>query len=615
MSFPVDSRAPTPRTDGKSGSSPLWRLVPLVHRHKGRFWGGMSLINAGRLLEAFMPLFLKTGIDRIAAGDPRLLMPALAILGLMVLRYGAFNLGRRHVREVGVAVAYELRQRLYWHLELQGPRFFSRYTTGDLMARAINDITLIRQMIGMGTRLLFVLGFSGLIAFVFMFYQSPSLTLLLLPALPVFAVLGWIIAKRIFTQSTQVQEGFSTLSAQVQENLNGIRTIQTHAQEARETARFEATSDAYARDYYKLMFLNSGLTSAMLVATGFTTLIVVGYGGMQVVEGTITLGTFTAFIFYLAMMLAPIREGGIMVTLFQRGGSAAARIFEILDHEPEIRDAPEAAPLDEIGGAITLHHLSYVHPASSGDGGWPALNDVTLDIRKGEMIALLGRVGSGKSTLLRLIVRLLDPPPGTVYLDGRDIRMPPVTQVRNEIAMVPQDPFLFATHIAQNISYDNPERTTEEVWRAAESADLEATIRRFPERLETLVGERGVTLSGGQKQRASLARGLIRDTPVLLLDDCFSSVDTETEEFILSRLKELRKGRTTLMVSHRVSTARHADRIVVLDEGRVAEVGTHQELIAKGGLYATLERQQGRRDELVQTVALRTGADGTGESA
>ena len=219
------------------------------------------------------------------------------------------------------------------------------------------------------------------------------------------------------------------------------------------------------------------------------------------------------------------------------------------------------------------------------------------------MIALLGRVGSGKSTLLRLIVRLLDPPPGTVYLDGRDIRMLPVAQVRSQIAMVPQDPFLFATHIAQNISYDNPERTTEEVWRAAESADLEATIRRFPERLETLVGERGVTLSGGQKQRASLARGLIRETPVLLLDDCFSSVDTETEEFILSRLKELRRGRTTIMVSHRVSTARHADRIVVLDEGRIAEVGTHAELLTRNGLYATLERQQGRREELEKTIS------------
>ena len=594
----------TPAPEPASTRAALRRLLPLIHKHPWHFWGGMSLINLGRVFEALMPLALKTGIDRMAAGDARLAMPVLAILGLMVLRYASFNFGRRFVREVGVAVAFELRQRLYWHLELMGQRFFANYTTGDLMARAINDISLIRQMVGLGSRLLFVLGFSGLLALIFMLEQSASLTLLLLPALPFFAIFGWVLAARIFVQSTVVQEGFSSLSAQVQENLNGIRTIQTHAQEDRETERFEDTSSHYARDYYRLMFLNSALNAWMLAITGFTTLLIVGFGGAEVVSGTITVGTFTAFIFYLAMMLSPIKEGGVMVTLFQRGGSAAARIFEILDTAPEIRDAPDAAPLDRIGGSIEIRGLSYRHPGRSGEKeqGWPALEDVTLDIEAGEMIAVLGRVGAGKSTLLRLIVRLLDPPPGTIYLDGRDIRMLPLAQVRSQVALVPQDPFLFATRIGHNISYDNPERGVEEVWRAAETADLETTIRRFPSRLETLVGERGVTLSGGQKQRASLARGLIRDTPVLLLDDCFSSVDTETEEFILSRLKMLRQGRTTLMVSHRVSTARHADRIVVLDRGRVAEIGTHRELLAKNGLYAALERAQGRRDELAHSL-------------
>jgi ATP-binding cassette subfamily B protein len=236
-----------------------------------------------------------------------------------------------------------------------------------------------------------------------------------------------------------------------------------------------------------------------------------------------------------------------------------------------------------------------------------ALDDVSLHVKAGEMIAILGRVGSGKSTLLRSIVRLLDPPPGTVYLDGRDIRLLPIAQVRGQIALVPQDPFLFADELGRNISYDNPTREADEIWNAAEAADLEDTIDRFPDHLKTLVGERGVTLSGGQKQRTSLARGLIRDTPVLLLDDCFSSVDTETEEHILSRLKELRAGRTTMLVSHRVSTARHADRIVVLDAGKVAELGTHAELLAKGGIYANFARVQGRREELVHELERETG--------
>ncbi|MGZ5923895.1 MAG: ABC transporter ATP-binding protein, partial [Rhizomicrobium sp.] len=430
---------------------------------------------------------------------------------------------------------------------------------------------------------------------------------------------GYFLSKRIYEQSTIVQEGFSSLSESVQENLNGIRTIQTHAQEDREVARFKAVSGAYADNYFRLMVMNAALNAWMVVFTGVAVMIIMGFGGYQVLHGEMTVGTFTAFTLYLGMAVAPIQQSGQIVSMFQRGSSGAARLFEILDYEPEIRDAPEATPLDKIGGDIKLQHLSYTYPrrASAKDArgtdpralatGMAALNDVSLHVKAGEMIAILGRVGSGKSTLLRSIVRLLDPPPGTVYLDGRDIRLLPIAQVRGQIALVPQDPFLFADELGRNISYDNPTREVDEIWNAAEAADLEDTIDRFPDHLKTLVGERGVTLSGGQKQRTSLARGLIRDTPVLLLDDCFSSVDTETEEHILSRLKELRAGRTTMLVSHRVSTARHADRIVVLDAGKVAELGTHAELLAKGGIYANFARVQGRREELVHELERETG--------
>jgi ATP-binding cassette subfamily B protein len=592
----------------------LWRLLPLIQKHALAFWGGMFFICLGRVFEAGMPLFVGLAINRIADHDNRLLGPILGILGLAVVRYFSVAYGRQLVRLVGVTVTYDMRERLYWHFELQGPRFFARFPTGDLMARAINDLNLVRQLIGVGSRTLIVLGFSGLVAFAFMMTLSLKLTLWLLPVMPFIGGMGFFLSTRIFAQSTVVQEGFSSLSESVQENLNGIRTIQTHAQEDREVARFKAVSGAYADNYFRLMVMNAALNAWMVVFTGIAVVIIMGFGGYQVLHGEMTVGTFTAFTMYLGMAVAPVQQSGQIVSMFQRGSSGAKRLFEVLDYEPEIRDAPDAAPLDRIGGDIKLQHLSYTYPrrASAKDAratdakavatGTAALNDVSLDIKAGETVAILGRVGSGKSTLLRSIVRLLDPPPGTVYLDGRDIRLLPIAQVRGDIALVPQDPFLFADELGRNISYDNPMREESAIRDAAEAADLEETIDRFPDHLRTLVGERGVTLSGGQKQRTSLARGLIRDTPVLLLDDCFSSVDTETEEHILSRLKSLRAGRTTLLVSHRVSTARHADRIVVLDAGQIAETGTHAELMERGGIYAGFARAQGRREELVHDL-------------
>ncbi|MEI9993053.1 MAG: ABC transporter ATP-binding protein [Rhizomicrobium sp.] len=599
--------------------SALRRLIPLVNRHAGKFWGGMFFICLGRVFEACMPLFVSTAVNRVAAHNWALLGPVLGILGLAVVRYVSVAYGRQLVRLVGVTVTFAMRERLYWHFELQGPRFFARFPTGDLMARAINDLNLVRQLIGVGSRTLIVLGFSGLIAFAFMLALSLKLTLWLLPIMPFIAGMGYFLSRRIYEQSTRVQEGFSALSESVQENLNGIRTIQTHAQEDREVARFRQVSATYADNYFRLMVLNAALNAWMVVFTGLAVMVIMGFGGWQVMHGEMSVGTFTAFTLYLGMAVQPIQQSGQIVSMFQRGSSGAARLFEILDYEPEIRDAPDARPLDTIRGDIALRHLSYTYPrratakeARAGGrdvAGLAALNDVSLEIRAGETIAILGRVGAGKSTLLRAIVRLLDPPPGAIALDGRDIRLLPLAQLRGEIALVPQDPFLFADELGRNIAYDNPARPLSDIAGAAEAADLEDTIARFPDHLHTLVGERGVTLSGGQKQRTSLARGLIRDTPVLLLDDCFSSVDTETEEHILARLKALRAGRTTLLVSHRVSTARHADRIVVLEDGRVAELGSHAELIARGGIYAHFAQVQGRREELVHDLERETGVE------
>ncbi len=575
----------------------LRRLFPYLTRHWLPFWGGISGLLLARLFEAFIPLFLLQGIDSIAAGSPALALPVAGIAACAVARFLTIIVSRRRIRYLGIHVAYDLRRRIYDHLQRQGPGFFARHATGDLMARAINDIQLVRQLVGQGTRTVLVLGFSAVVGFAFMFRLSPGLTLLLLPPLPVIGISAYLLARRIYSHSIAVQEGFSVLSERTQENLNGIRTVQAQGQEAQEVLRFDEVNRDYADRYLDLMRTNALLSSLMPALGTACTLAVLGFGASRVLAGELSLGTFTAFFWYIGMVLWPVREAGNMVNLFQRGAAAATRLLEILDTEPEIADRPRTGAPEKLAGAITVEGLSYRYPGAATD----ALRAVSFSVEPGETLALVGPVGAGKSTLLRLLVRLLEPPPGTVRLDGRDIRDLPLELVRRHVAAVPQDPFLFAESLRRNVAYDDPRRDEGQVWRAVEEADLRSSVESFPERLETLIGERGVTLSGGQKQRATLARGLIRRAPVLLLDDCFSSVDTETERHILDRLRALR-GATTVIVSHRVSTVRQADRILVLQHGRVTESGTHAELIAKDGFYAALERAQRRRGQLLHDL-------------
>jgi len=568
----------------------LLRLKPFVLPYRWRLVLGVVAFGVARFFEATIPLSLAMGIDRLAAGNPDVLLPVLGIFGAVIGRFAVVTGARYLVRSSGLKVAFDLRQALYDALQYQGASFFNRYTIGDMMTRAVADISLIQRLISMGTILLVILVYATVIGFGFMLYLSPSLTLLLLPPLPfVFLYARWS-SRQMAVASKDVQDRLSDLGAHVQENLSGIRTIQAMVQEEKEIRRFAGTNQAYADAFYQQARINSLMASWMPSLAAVCSVTILGYGGYLVTQGELSAGELVAFFMYVSMAVQPFRVAGFIISLVQRAAVASDRLFEVLDLHPEIADHPDAEVPAQIGGRLELKHLTFSYGARGSAA--KVLDDVSLDVRTGESISIMGRVGSGKSTLLRLIVRLLDPPEGSILVDGRDVHDYPLSQLRSQIALVPQDPFLFGEPLKSNLTYDDPNRALDLIWQAATSADLRSTIEDFPEQLDTLVGERGVTLSGGQKQRATLARGLIRHAPVLILDDCFSSVDTETEEHILSELKRLRRGQTTILVSHRVSTARHSDRIVMMDAGRIVEVGSHEELIRRGGLYAELERIQ-----------------------
>jgi ATP-binding cassette, subfamily B, multidrug efflux pump len=567
----------------------LFRLKEFVGKYKAQIAIGIAAFFVARVFEAMVPMFMREGIDLIAERTIEgLWIPVIGIVVAVLVRYAIVTYARIRIRKVAFYVSFDLRQRLFNQLQQQGAQFFSRYTVGDMMTRAVADIQLIQRLIAMGTIMLVVMLFATLVGLGFMLYLSPQLTLMILPPLPFIFLYAWHASKQMGITSRRVQERLSSLATHVQENLSGIRTIQAMVQEENEIRRFEQTNQSYADAFYAQGRIQSLMGAWMPTLAAVCSLVILGYGGSLVLAGDISVGTFAAFFMYVNMIVMPFRMAGMILNMFQRAAVASERLFEVFDLPPEIEDRPSSGVPKVITGKIELHGLSYRYQGSRES----ALSDVDLEIMPGRSVTIMGRVGSGKSTLLKLLVRLIDPPPGTVLIDGYDIRDYPLAQLRSQVALVPQDPFLFAEPLGTNITYDDPERALDLIWHAAEAADLRSTVESFPKQLDTLIGERGVTLSGGQKQRATLARGLIRNSPVLILDDCFSSVDTETEEHILSQLKRLRGSLTTILVSHRVSTARHSDWIVVLDEGRIIEQGPHAELIAAGGFYAELERIQ-----------------------
>ncbi|MAW29316.1 MAG: hypothetical protein CMP98_10995 [Gammaproteobacteria bacterium] len=581
----------------------LLRLFPYFHPY--RFWVllGFGGFFCSRFFEILTSYFIAMGIDEIAlqlqGGEGPHTVGAIALISMscVVGRFLFVTYARRMIRRAGIAVAYDLRQAVYGAVQHQGSEFFSHIGVGDIMTRAIQDIALIQRLIANGSVHFIIIIYAPLFAITFMSWKSPALTMLILPVLPILFGYAWWISREMAATSKVVQERLSDLSAHVQENLSGIRTVQAMAQEENEIARFWQTNDAYGVAFYRQARVQSLMSAWMPLFAGIAQLVILVYGGKLVLDDEMSVGDLVFFLFCLNMLLQPIRMAGMFITLVQRAIVGSRRLGEILEAEPEIADTPTRKTPDIITGAFELRDLSFTYPGASE----PSLKSLNLVIEHGESIGIVGRVGAGKSTLLKLFTRMVDTPKGVLYIDGSDVCDFPLMQLRSQVAQVLQDPFLFGEPLRNNISYDEPGRRIDQVWSSADAAALRGTIESFPAQMETVVGERGVTLSGGQKQRTTLARGLIREAPVLILDDCFSSVDTETEEHILGRLKTMRGDRTTILVSHRVSTLRHCDRIVVLNEGEIAEVGSHEALLRADRIYAELERvqtQSGDRSQL-----------------
>ncbi|HEY3215114.1 MAG TPA: ABC transporter ATP-binding protein [Candidatus Eisenbacteria bacterium] len=572
------------------------RLLPYLARYRrGLAWGIASVLVTNGIALA-QPQVLRLAVDDLYRGvtAAKLGRYALWLFGI-ALASGVFKyLMRRFVIGISRHIEFDLRNDLFAHLQKLSLGYFQHHRTGEIMSRATNDLAAVRMMLGPGVMYLVNTVAVAVVSVGFMLAISPHLTLFTLIPLPLVSVSVWFFGDRIHRRFEAIQAHFATLAARVQENLSGVRVVRAFAREEREVEEFEALNREYLDKNLGLIRTWGVFHPALSFLSGVAALLALYLGGREVVAGRITLGQFVAFTVYLALLNWPVIALGWVINLWQRGMASFQRIDEILETAPDVRSRPGALTPSHCRGQVEIRHLSFTYPGAHR----PALRDLSLSIPAGHTVALVGRTGAGKSTLLSLLPRLFDPPPGTIFLDGVDVLEYDLSWLRSRVAFVPQETFLFSVTVEENIRYGVDRASPEAVERAARIAQLDSEVRNFPNGYRTLVGERGITLSGGQRQRTAIARAVLRDAPLLLLDDCLSSVDTHTEEGILHGLRSEMRGRTALLVSHRVSTVREADAIVVLDQGAIVERGTHDDLLAMGGRYAELHRQQQLEEEL-----------------
>jgi ATP-binding cassette subfamily B protein len=569
------------------------RLWPYYRRHGRGLTLGFGALVVKDLMAAALPLLVRDGMDSLRHGfSLRTILDLCGILiGLSAIK-GVFQYWMRVIL-IGISrdIEYELRNDLFRRLVELAPDFHGRTRTGDIMARATNDLNAVRMMLGPGVMYWSETALTFVLAVIVMAVFDWRLTLIAILPAPLVSLAVSAFGRAIHDRFERIQAMFSDISSRVQENLSGVRVIRAYVQEEAEQREFARLNREYIAQNLGLARISSMFMPMLQALIGITFLIVLWAGGYGVLSGRITLGGFVMFNLYMGSLVWPMIAMGWVVNLMQRGTASLGRICQILDERPSIAAPPSPKPVPPRGG-IEFRGVSV--EVASGH----ALTGIDLEIGEGETVAVVGHTGSGKTTLVRLIPRLLDPTEGAVLLGGVDLRELSPADLRRQIGYVPQETFLFSATLADNIAFGVENATDEQIRCAAELAGLAPDIAGFPEGYRTMVGERGITLSGGQKQRTAIARAILRDPRILILDDALASVDTLTEERILAGLAEVMRGRTSILISHRVSTVRQAQRIVVLSAGRIVEQGTHAALVEAGGYYADLYQKQLLEEEL-----------------
>jgi ATP-binding cassette subfamily B protein len=569
-------------------------LRPYLWRYRRGLLLGMGSLVLKDGAAAATPLLIRAAIDALTEGQRfQVVLRFALILVAVALLKGIFQFWMRVIL-IGMSrdIEYDLRNDLFAHLVALSPDFYAKQRTGDIMARATNDLNAVRMMLGPGIMYWTETSLTFVLAIAIMALNDWRLTIFAVLPAPVVSIAVMLFGRAIHERFEAIQAMFADISSRVQENLSGVRMVRAFVQEAAELRRFEELNKKYIAQNLKLVRI-SGLFQPLLEGLiGVTFLVVLWAGGYQVLRGRISLGGFVMFNTYMGMLVWPMIALGWVVNLMQRGSASMARINQILRERPTISAPVRPVGLGDVRGEIELRSVSVIYPSGR------ALHGVDLLIPGGATVAIVGHTGCGKSTLAGLIPRLMDPTEGALYVDGRNVRDLDPAELRRHIGFVPQETFLFSATIAENIAFGVEDATDEQIRHAAELAGLAADIESFPGGYQTMVGERGITLSGGQKQRTAIARALLRDPKILILDDALSSVDTLTEERILSGLTAVMRGRTVILISHRVSTVREADQIIVLEKGSIVEQGTHAELVAAGGYYADLSQKQMLEEEL-----------------